>query len=495
MSRPEITPEIINLAWDVGKLSYKLRDSQRVLRQAWLKSKARSKKFLIEATRRLGKSTFALILLVEDALQNPKHANVFFAPVETGLLDYVDPLIRQVIDDAPQELRPRYNASKFSLTFSNGSQILFRGSNNQQHRYRRGNSINLAVIDEARDVDQLSQLIESVVLPSLFSSDGFLILSSTPADSQDHDLWTYREDARVNNWMISLTINDARQYDPKDFPPERIAQFKKETTDPIAWQREYECRWVRDASLTVVPEWDSKKFVGVYEHDKYFEWLHKYLALDVGVNDATSVLLGWYHFPDAKLFIEDEVWLVDGDVTTQRIIEESKKKEAALGYTKMYRRVGDCAAKLTLQDLSKNGLPILPSQKADLLSMVSTLRLWVQNGRILIHPRCKMLIGCLENGIWNKDKTDFGKSKTFRHFDALAALMYLIRHVDVSTNPVPANFGLDMQTRMFDPFKEMNQPKKVQPVAVTPMRKSIRMNGNSFNPMADWFPVERSRTL
>ena len=77
--------------------------------------------------------------------------------------------------------------------------------------------------------------------------------------------------------------------------------------------------------------------------------------------------------------------------------------------------------------------------------MVNEVRLWINDGRVVVHPRCKYTIGCLDNGIWDKAHKEFGRSATFGHFDALAGLCYLIRHIDVNTNPIPRLYGLDTQ--------------------------------------------------
>jgi hypothetical protein len=66
----------------------------------------------------------------------------------------------------------------------------------------------------------------------------------------------------------------------------------------------------------------------------------------------------------------------------------------------------------------------------------------VGSGRLIVHPGCKELIGCLRSGIWNKTRTEFGHSDRFGHFDALAALMYLVRNIDRTYNPIPATYGM-----------------------------------------------------
>lgn len=74
--------------------------------------------------------------------------------------------------------------------------------------------------------------------------------------------------------------------------------------------------------------------------------------------------------------------------------------------------------------------------------MVNEVRLMVQDGRIIVHPRCTQLIGCLKYGVFQDSKRNmFGRSKSYGHFDALASLIYLVRNLNKHENPIPAAHG------------------------------------------------------
>src|SRR4029077_14172507 len=87
------TKNAIRYAWTKGVLDYRLRRSQRAIKLAWEDSKKRSRKFYINSTRRLGKSSFLLHLMVEECIKKPNSRWAFFAPVKDGLLDYIEPII------------------------------------------------------------------------------------------------------------------------------------------------------------------------------------------------------------------------------------------------------------------------------------------------------------------------------------------------------------------------------------------------------------------
>lgn len=462
-----LSPEETRIAWQIGELAYKLRNHQKKTRLECLKIHQTSIKWYLEANRRYGKSTEFLVMLTEDAIKNPGSEYGFFAPVKEGLGDYIgdfdkpDTPIGQVFGDCPDDLRPYLDAT-LCLVFPNGSRILFRGSNNKQHRVRRGKTYRKVAIDECRDVDELQTLIDSVIIPSLFSVDGRLMMGSTPADTDDHDLKSYRDDAERNGWLSYANIYDCGRYDPLDFPAHRIGQWRKETKDPIAWLREYETKWVKDPSKTAIPEWEDVHMVTKAPRDEVFGFYHKYAALDSGVTDKTAGLLGYYDFRKATLFIEDEFNLQGSEVRTDRIAQEFKTKEKSLGYQpthdrdelrrlpvneKVYRRVADNNNLILVNDLnSLYDLDFFPTRKDELPAMINLTREWVKDGRIKVSQNCVELLGCLRNAIWDKKREKLAKSKVFGHFDALMALVYLVRNVDVVTNPVPKHFGKNYAT-------------------------------------------------
>lgn len=487
MATVKLAPDKIRLAWESGSLGYRLRNIQKKIRQEWIKAAAKFLKFYIECTRRLGKSTYGILWLSEDCIKNPGCINAFFAPVKEGIKDYigdfdkVDTPIGEAFKDCPEDLRPVLDAG-LSLTFPNGSKIIFRGSNNKQHRVRRGGAFRRVFIDEARDVDDLDNLVDSVVIPSLFSTFGRLLISSTPADTEDHPLHAIMQAAQKEGWYFKATIYDAGRYDPEDFSPARIALFKSETKDPIAWQREFLAMWVKDPTKTVIPEWDDK-YIQPAQRDECFQFYHKYDALDSGVTDKTAGILAYYDFKRAVLFVEDEFTLQDSEVRTDRIANEFKERERRLEYQlihdkkdpryrdlnqhqKVFRRVADNNNLILVNDLnSLYSLDFFPTGKDELVAMINLCREFVKDGRIIVDSRCVELIGCLRNGIWDKKREKLAKSKIFGHFDALMALVYLVRNIDIHSNPIPKFFGKSWATHAGVPMNASDTTRSVDILA------------------------------
>lgn len=446
--------DAITLAWISGRLAYKMRRTQWAIKQAWIKSREHSRKFYIESTRRLGKSSLLLLLFTEECISKANRKCGFFAPVKDGLLDYIEPLIQKTFEDCPTSLRPTFDRQRFMLKFKNGSSVIFRGSNNQQHRVRRGQEFHMAGIDEARDVDDLDQLVDSVVFPSLFDSGGGMFISSTPADSRSHPLFSIRQRAFAEGWGIQIPIWEAHRLDPEVYTKERIEIWKDETLKSTAggeeaWEREYECKWVVNKQKMCVPEWNTKAMASIPSRDPYYAFYHHYVGIDWGYKDFTAIIFATYNFRKARLEVEGELTYAGADVRSDLISTAIREEQKALWGKEatVWRQVSDCADPILINEINKfEGMSFVPVEKAHTLdAMMNEFRVLVAQGKLLVSPKCQMLIHCLENAIWeDENKRNKLEQDIFaHHFDHLMALVYLTRTLDVSTNPIPRDFMVD----------------------------------------------------
>lgn len=448
MSLVHLSPEAEAYCWQTGDLFFRRRRTQLMLRAAWEKSKAFSKKFYIESTRRLGKSTELLQLMTEECIRNVGKRCAFFAPVKDALLDYVKPIINETYAECPSP--PKFDHSRFILTFANGSEIIFRGSNNKQHRARRGQEFHLAAIDEARDVDDLAELVDSVVFPALFESDGFLIISSTPADTRSHPLYAYRQRAIVDGCFISITMSQASKIDPEVYTAEKIERWKAETLKmpdgEDRWAREYECDWRVNKSLAAIPEWKAE-YVRDVVHDPYYSLYEHYVMLDWGYRDYTAVVFGTHLFRKAVLAVEGELTFSGTDVRSDKIASAIRAQCVRLWGAdyEVTKMVSDSADPILINEINQHSrMTFTPVQKADTLeAMLQQFRIRVNGGKILVSPACTFTVHCLANAVWDKNRDKLDQDVFARHFDHLMALVYGDRMIDYTHNPIPADFLVD----------------------------------------------------
>jgi hypothetical protein len=413
---------------------------------AWEASKSKSRKFYINSTRRLGKSSFLLHLMVEECIKKQNSRWAFFAPVKDGLLDYIEPIIDKTLEHCPDDLRPKFDKNRFMFTFTNGSSILFRGSNNQQHRVRRGLDLDGAGVDEGRDVDDLKDLIDSVIFPALFSNNGYLLISSTPADSFSHDLYSYYTLADVEGWLYECDIDKAAEYDPEAFPADRIAEWKKETSREDVWLREYKCKWIIDSTRISVPEWKNE-YVKPYKKDVFYQFYHHYIGIDWGSKDFTALIFATWDFKRAKLVVEGELTFSGTSVRSDKIAEAITMMKLKLWGedADVYRMISDSADPILINELNGHpGMNCTPVYKEKSLeAMLNQFRILVGTEKIEVSPNCAMMISNLKSAVWDKTRTALDKDPYNHHFDHLMALVYLTRGLVPNDNPIPKDFGVD----------------------------------------------------
>lgn len=411
-------------AWRRGILHWKFREVQKLIYQTWLESKKRTKKLVCIASRRLGKSTMAFAICLEEAIKHPGSNILFITPVNKNVDRYVMDIASQLLGDCPDEVRPEWLPQKAIYLFPNGSKIFCVGSSNQSYENLRGARVNLAVIDEAQRMDELEIIVDEVIIPSLLDSDGFLLMFGTvPRQPGNPFMRRYVKDAERENAYAEFDIYAA------GYPPERIAFFRSQVSQE-AWEREFECKRNADKKLNVVPNWKDE-YVQFIERPKYFDSLVSYTALDIGgALDQTHMLYAYYDSEIDKLIIDAEsVWEAQ-ESRTHLIADAAKRKEKEM--SRKVLRVSDTNNFILMKELQeKYRLFFFPVKKGpgSLEAHLEKLNKWVEDGRIIINPRCSVLLAEMKLGSWNKTRTDLARSEG-NHCDGLIALAYMLTIVN-----------------------------------------------------------------
>jgi len=403
-------------------------------------SNSKSRKYIIHCARRLGK-TFLLIVISCCVAYSKDNAQIRYASVsQKAVRKMVHPIFKEIFKTIKKEYRPKWNSQEGAYIIPGGSMIHIAGCNGGHEDDLRGTAADLCVVDEAAFIDNLSYLIDSVLMPQLLTVKGSMLLmaSSSPV-SPAHEFVEYIHQAKLEGFYSSHTIHDG------GFDKDTIAEFCKETggKDSTAWLREYLNEIIVDSDYAIIPEASSSK--NKISYDENYKFYHKYVAMDIGTKDLTFVLFGYYDFKRAKLCIEREFSINGPKMTTPVLSEGIKKIEVELWKEDTpYRRVSDNNNLLLLQDLVYlHDCHFIPTGKDSLEAMVNEMRIWFSNNRIEISEHCPMLSESILFGFWNESRSGFGRSATLGHFDAIAALMYLIRNIDQNTNPIPTRLSFD----------------------------------------------------
>jgi hypothetical protein len=443
---PTDAEKAIEASWQVGRLYVHLNASQRKIYDCYKASNARTTKFVANCSRKIGKSVLGMFLSAETCISTPNALVAFIAPTVEDVQEYVRQLYEIVFATCPDYLKPKL--LKTHMVFPNGSKMLFRGVGKGQgssYNNLRSFAFDLIILDEAGFSANLDEIVDGALLSTLIPRNGQMLLLSTRPVTPDHVFNEYVEQAKLDNAYMMLTIRDSH------YPLERQEKFIKDAggINSAKVRREYFCESVIDTDFQLCPEWKDEYMQEVPRTDNFKFWA-KHLSLDQGWTDNSVCEFASVQWVKKKsiLVIHDEVSMKSPEQTTdllaQRILEKEKEVFAEAEITK---RTADNNTPSLLQDFNlRHHLYFSPVESKTYLDvMVSDVRELVKDGRVLVSPKCVQLLGCLKNGVWTKTKggsrgKEFSRSKTFGHYDGFAALMYLIRSVDMLKNPLPPEF-------------------------------------------------------
>lgn len=440
----EVSPaEAANLLWNEGNLEWLLHRAQKELHNSYTECK--EKIIVWNCSRRLGKSFSLCVIALEKCLQKPNSLVKYCCDKQVNAKNIIRPLIRDIIASCPPELRPSFKTQERAWVFPNGSRIELSGLDGGKAESIRGGSADLAIIDEAGLVDDLQYIINSILLPTTTTTKGKIILASTPPKSATHDfVKIYMNTARIQGNLITKTIYDNPLIDADEL--QKIIDCYVGGKDSIEFRREFKCEVLTDANSQIVPEFTPtlrEEIVREWDRVPFYDG---YVAMDLGIKDLTVVLFAWYDFLAGKIIIEDEFVMNGQKMTTKGLAEGILLKENQIYTDKMtgesrlpFLRVSDTNLHVINDLWHLHRIRFIPARKDDKLGGINNMRIMLQNKQIIINPRCKTVISHLESGVWNKAKTSFDRSGDFGHFDALDALVYLCRIVNLQKNPYPAS--------------------------------------------------------
>lgn len=435
--------EAIEALWRKGILHWKLDINQKEMHKMCQENP--NKIIVIGSSRRLGKSFYLVTYALEYCIQHPNSIVKFIAPKIKDIKRIIAPLVREVTGDCPKDIAPKYMTQDHIWRFPNGSEIQLAGTDGGHADSLRGNNTHLCIIDEAGFCDDLDYIVNSILLPTTAITGGKIIMASTPSKSLDHDFIKFMRQAQLNNAYIKKTI-----YDNPRLTPEQIEDLARASggVNSVDFRREYMVELITSEEDAIIPEFNNKSKEEIVKAVPLPPFYDSYVSMDIGIVDLTVVLFAHYDFKTASAYITDEIVMNGKDMTTDILATRIKEMEASIWVDKVsgeskppYLRVSDNNNLLLLNDLQiKHNTLFLPANKDNLEAALNQVRMMIKQRRVIIHPRCITLINHLETGIWNKAKTSFARSSDKGHFDAIHALIYLLRHIDQMRNPYPADF-------------------------------------------------------
>jgi hypothetical protein len=430
MAKPKLKiNEAKKQLWEQGILSWKLHSAQRLIYDLIKTLPTEQREALVFCSRSFGKSFLGVVLALEDCLQNPGVQVAIVGPNLKQTKKIVTPLLKLIITDAPEGLIKQHKSTDTWLT-NNGSILTLAGYDTAKESLRGQTLFNIYLEEtgfSTADLEEYVYILYSILMPTLRARIGARLTHLTSAARViDHPLHLETlPKCKMANAFYKFTIED----NPR-LTPEQIA-LEIETMggrDSIIVRRELFCEIVRDDSITVVTTFNEAAHVSPISPSHPLKYA---VGGDLGyTNDLSVFLLAGYDHNAGKVIIENEKWFTPNTPTAQMV----KELEAFKVHKPTF--IVDIQGN-TRTDMSILGLDTAIPIKDKFDSTITFLRNEFYQNKIVIHPNCKLLIETLRSQIFNKHKTDFQRTISLGHADALMALVYLLRSIDRITDLRP----------------------------------------------------------
>jgi hypothetical protein len=366
-------------------------------------------------SRRFGKTTTCVTYCNEEAIRTVQHiryATAFLTDLEGFLL----PIFEQVLSDCPQSLRPSYHKSSKTWKYRHGSTIKLIGVDKNPNGLR-GNNMDILVMDESAFIRNLRTLYTSIIVPATMKRKFKLIFPSTPPESPEH-FWASELVPRAKKLgnYVHKTIDDISDLDPKE--RQRLLDEVGGEFSTTA-RREFFGEIIADSERAVASTFHEGLHVQRHEPELCFWQLFGDTG---GVRDKTVILKGTFCHRIKKIVVRSEL-VFENNTPTPVISEEIKRVHGQMP-------IALDASGQTLIDLGSLGIHAALPQKDEFAAGIQLLNRAFFNCEIIIHPDCEFLIKSLRGGLFNRQRTDYERSRELGHLDAIAALIYLIRSID-----------------------------------------------------------------
>jgi hypothetical protein len=437
---PDLTRDHRDHLWSEARPFHLLYSHQRGISRAYHESADTALEVVLKCGRRFGKSAWCVWEAITAGLRNPGWIILYAAPTAKQLRSMIKPHVMRYVADCPEHIRPQVKWQDGEILFKNGSVIHLAGTDNGNAERLRGPEAHLCIVDEASFMAELSYLVEDIMSPQTATTDGRIIITSTPPKQPAHDfaqVYVPRATLGEDSLLIHRATTDAQH-----IKPERIERLKRKAggEDSITWRREYLALDVYDTESSIVPEFvkHEAEIVAEMPRPAHFK---RYVFGDIGFVDLSAWIFAYVDFERALLVIEDEMAFTGKAASDQaRELRQRERElwgEPANDNARPQRYVD--ATDLVRVEFPKSvpGYNVMPANNQDLDATVNTLRVATQERRYRIHPRCRQLIAHLKMGTWNSRRTGFDRVDGFGHFDFVAALMYGWKHANMRTNPFP----------------------------------------------------------
>ena len=395
--------------------------------------------YFMLCSRRMGKTWILCAESIRQCLEHAGSRVLFLSTTTDQIVEICGQTFDLILENCPEDVKPHFNKKSNKYIFKNGSEIRVKGMDYSGADAVRGVKAHLIVFDEACFMRNLQGAID-VVMPMVIATGGRILFGSTPPDSAGHDSVDVIRRCEMADALVKKDINVTLDilYNQK-----QIDSFIHEAggKDSTVARREYFCEIVTETDLAIFPacseEHMARNIIAPVPAPKYSPDL--YVSMDIGFRDLTVIIFGYWDFLQAKLMIQEEVVFPKNKASTDAIAEAVLRTEERLwdGLVPK-KRISDIDPRLIVDLKRISGIEFRATKKDNKEAQVNQTNLMFINSQIQIDPKCKVLIDHCKYGVWNEARTQYQRSNKMGHFDAVDALVYLVRNIDRSTRGMPS---------------------------------------------------------
>jgi hypothetical protein len=369
---------------------------------------------VVVAGRRFGKTVLALWVLIYAAAQKPGSICWYTAPTYRQAKQIAWKMLLAFVD--PSYITHR-NETDLSITLTNGSTIALRGADNYDSL--RGVGLDALVLDEYADM--AAEVWTEVLRPALSDKLGSALFIGTPAGFNHlYDLWIEAESKP--DWKAwQFTTADGGHVPQEELEAARL------DLDERTYKQEYEASF---ASLTgrVYYEFDRLLNVSSDIKDTGAELL---IGMDFNINPMSAVI-GCK--AGDQFHVIDEITIQNGNT---ELISDAIQVKYPNRRVQVYpdpsgkaRKTSSPVGQTDFSILAAHGFRVLAPNSAPLVvdrnnEVNAMFKNAAGDRRLLVHPRCKQLIKCLDGLTYKADTSQPDKGMGLDHLpDALSYLIH-----------------------------------------------------------------------
>ena len=337
----------------------------------------KSKKKLVNCTRRAGKSRGVAKEMLETALNEPKTVQIFFALTLDSAREIIWDILEEECEKKGIKYLPHRQQGIFELL--NGSRIRLFGVDSSYKEMRKvlGQKIRRACIDEAGSMTiDMHTLIYKMIMPALTDLNGEIILAGT-CENIPNTFFQSCVEGKDPGWSIHKWTTYHNPYLKENWTKEieRILSENPLAREASWFLTHYMNQWVMDDDLLIYKLGEHN--YGTRIKDINYNFV---LGVDLGDNDDSSFVVAAYSFDDPVMRVVESHKSPEMDLTDVA----NKIKEFHARYP-IVKTIIDGANKQGVKEISnRHQIPLKNAEKDDKAIFMRIMRDDFIQGKITI---------------------------------------------------------------------------------------------------------------